>query len=233
MSKVLDRKVQVLKLIVEEYLKTGEILGSKNLLKKHDLQVSSATVRNDMAALEQMGLIFQPYNSAGRLPTDRGLRVFVDYLMNTLPTVMIDREQDISTKKFDDERIDDQLYNLVSRLTKTTGEITFACIPKLRISKYLGFANHIARHQDTLSTDFLQIVSALENKYRFIDMLEWLDVSGRVGVFIGKENPLPELQWCTMLVKKIELGGYTGYLGIIGSTMMDYTFNIQALRQVL
>ena len=71
MSKIQDRKVQVLKLIVEEYLKTGEIMGSKNLLKKYDLQVSSVTVRNDMAALEDMGLIFQPYNSAGRLPTNR------------------------------------------------------------------------------------------------------------------------------------------------------------------
>jgi DeoR/GlpR family transcriptional regulator of sugar metabolism len=60
MSKIQDRKVQVLKHIVEEYLKTGEIMGSKNLLKKYDLQVSSATVRNDMAALEDMGLIFQP-----------------------------------------------------------------------------------------------------------------------------------------------------------------------------
>jgi hypothetical protein len=58
------RKIQVLKIIVEEYLKTGEITGSKSLLKKHDMGVSSATVRNDMAALEKMGLIFQPYNSA-------------------------------------------------------------------------------------------------------------------------------------------------------------------------
>ena len=71
MSKIQDRKVQVLKFIVEEYLKTGEIMGSKNLLSKYDLQVSSATVRNDMASLEDMGLIFQPYNSAGRLPTNR------------------------------------------------------------------------------------------------------------------------------------------------------------------
>jgi heat-inducible transcriptional repressor len=85
MPKIQDRKVQVLKHIVEEYLKTGEIMGSKNLLKKYDMQVSSATIRNDMASLEDMGLIFQPYNSAGRLPTNRGLRVFVDYLMETMP----------------------------------------------------------------------------------------------------------------------------------------------------
>ena len=64
MPKIKERKIQILKLIVEEYLKTGEIMGSKNLLKKYDLQVSSATIRNDMLPLEKMGLIFQPYNSA-------------------------------------------------------------------------------------------------------------------------------------------------------------------------
>jgi heat-inducible transcriptional repressor len=85
MKKIQDRKVQVLKYIIEEYIKTGEVMGSKSLLKQHALGVSSATVRNDMAALEDMGLIFQPYNSAGRLPTTRGLRVFVDYLMETMP----------------------------------------------------------------------------------------------------------------------------------------------------
>lgn len=71
MRKIDQRKIHILKIVVEEYLKTGEVTGSKSLLKKHDLQVSSATVRNDMASLEKMGLIFQPYNSAGRLPTTR------------------------------------------------------------------------------------------------------------------------------------------------------------------
>ena len=64
MKKVDTRKVQVLKYIVESYLKTGDVMGSKALLESYDLGVSSATIRNDMAALEKMGLIFQPYNSA-------------------------------------------------------------------------------------------------------------------------------------------------------------------------
>lgn len=71
MRKIDLRKIQILKLIVEEYIRTGEITGSKSLLRKHDIGVSSATIRNDMANLEKMGLIFQPYNSAGRLPTTR------------------------------------------------------------------------------------------------------------------------------------------------------------------
>jgi heat-inducible transcriptional repressor len=64
MKKIQERQIQILKHIIEEYIKTGEITGSKSLLAKHDLQVSSATVRNDMASLEKMGLLFQPYNSA-------------------------------------------------------------------------------------------------------------------------------------------------------------------------
>lgn len=145
MSKIQDRKVQVLKLIVEEYLKTGEIMGSKNLLSKYDLQVSSATVRNDMASLEDMGLIFQPYNSAGRLPTNRGLRVFVDYLMETMPAMFLEAEQELN-EKLAKNRIDDVLYGLVARLTKITNEITFACIPSLGTSYYLGLSNYLERH---------------------------------------------------------------------------------------
>jgi transcriptional regulator of heat shock response len=232
MSKIQDRKVQVLKHIVEEYLKTGEIMGSKNLLKKYDLQVSSATVRNDMAALEDMGLIFQPYNSAGRLPTNRGLRVFVDYLMETMPGIFIEAEQTLSAKQ-EQNRIDDVLYGLMSRLTKTTGEITFACIPSLGTSYYLGLSNYLERHHGALGEEMYQVIKCLENKHQFIDYLQSLDITSRVSAFIWEENVFPELDSSTMIVKKIELGGYTGYLGILGSTMMDYAFNIMALRQIL
>ncbi len=232
MPKIKERKIQILKLIVEEYLKTGEIMGSKNLLKKYDLQVSSATIRNDMLSLEKMGLIFQPYNSAGRLPTNRGLRVFVDYLMEAMPAVFIEAEQEFE-KKLDQNRIDDILYGLVARLTKITDEITFACIPTLGTSYYLGLSSYIERHHGVLGEEMYQVIKCLENKHQFIDFLQSLDISPRVSAFIGEENIIPELETSTMIVKKIELSGFVGYLGILGSTKMDYAFNISALRQVL
>ena len=232
MRKIDQQKVNILKLIVEEYIKTGEITGSKSLLSKHDLQVSSATIRNDMMSLEKMGLIFQPYNSAGRLPTTRGLRVFVDYLMEALPMIFLEAEEEY-TRKIENNRIDDALYSLVSRLTKITGEITFACIPSLGTSYYLGLSNYLERHRWLLGEDMYQVVRCLENKHEFISLLADLDISPRVSAFIGEENIIPELESSTMIVKKIELDGYTGYLGILGSTMMDYAFNITALRQVL
>lgn len=224
--------MQVLKYIIEEYIKTGEVMGSKSLLKQHALGVSSATVRNDMASLEDMGLIFQPYNSAGRLPTTRGLRVFVDYLMETMPWVFLEAEQEYE-KKIEQNRIDDTLYGLVARLTKITGEITFACIPILGSSYYLWLSNYLERHHGILWEEMFQVIKFLENKYQFITLLDWLDISSRVSAFIWEENVIPELESSTMIVKKIEVNGYSGYLGILGSTKMDYAFNITALRQVL
>src|SRR5213076_2251386 len=73
-----DRRLAVLRAIVQDYVATEEPVGSKALVERHGLGVSPATVRNDMAALEDEGLITQPHTSAGRVPTDKGYRLFVD-----------------------------------------------------------------------------------------------------------------------------------------------------------
>jgi transcriptional regulator of heat shock response len=122
---------------------------------------------------------------------------------------------------------------LVSRLTKVTGEITFACIPRLGASYYLWLSNYLEKHRGVIGDEMYQVIKCLENKHKFIDILENLDISNKVSVYIGEENILPELETSTMIVKKIEIQWHIGYLGILGSTMMDYAFNITALRQVL
>ena len=75
-----DRRQAVLRAIIEGYVATSEPVGSKALASQRGLGVSPATIRNDMAALEDEGLITQPHTSAGRIPTDKGYRVFVDHL---------------------------------------------------------------------------------------------------------------------------------------------------------
>jgi len=80
-----ERKLAVLRAIVQDYVQTSEPVGSKALLERHHLGVSAATVRNDMAALEDEGLIAAPHTSAGRVPTDAGYRVFVDQLSELKP----------------------------------------------------------------------------------------------------------------------------------------------------
>ncbi|HVW81313.1 MAG TPA: heat-inducible transcriptional repressor HrcA [Mycobacteriales bacterium] len=80
-----DRKLDVLRAIVEDYVATNEPVGSKALVERHPLGVSPATIRNDMAALEDEGYITQPHTSAGRVPTDKGYRLFVDKLSTVKP----------------------------------------------------------------------------------------------------------------------------------------------------
>lgn len=80
-----DRRLRVLRAIVQDYVETSEPVGSKALLERHRLGVSAATVRNDMAALEEEGLIAAPHTSAGRIPTDAGYRLFVDRLSQIKP----------------------------------------------------------------------------------------------------------------------------------------------------
>lgn len=77
-----ERKMKILKAIVANYLETGEPVGSRTISKYSDLNLSSATIRNEMADLEEMGYIVQPHTSAGRIPTDSGYRFYVDQLMN-------------------------------------------------------------------------------------------------------------------------------------------------------
>ncbi len=73
-----DRKMKILQAIIRNYLETGEPVGSRTISKYTDLKLSSATIRNEMADLEEMGLIMQPHTSAGRIPTDAGYRLYVD-----------------------------------------------------------------------------------------------------------------------------------------------------------
>ena len=80
-----ERRLAVLRAIVEDYVATEEPVGSKALVERHGLGVSPATVRNDMAALEDEGYITQPHTSAGRVPTDKGYRLFVDRLSTVKP----------------------------------------------------------------------------------------------------------------------------------------------------
>src|SRR3954452_17926852 len=80
-----ERKLEVLRAVIEDYIATEEPVGSKALVDRHHLGVSPATIRNDMAALEDEGYIAQPHTSAGRIPTDKGYRLFVDRLVSVKP----------------------------------------------------------------------------------------------------------------------------------------------------
>jgi heat-inducible transcriptional repressor len=125
-----DRKLRVLRAIVEDYVSTHEPVGSKALVERHQLGVSSATVRNDMAALEEDGLIAQPHTSAGRIPTDKGYRVFVDGITEIKPLSAAERRA-IATFLQGAVDLDDVIHRSVRLLAQLTQQVAVVQYPTL------------------------------------------------------------------------------------------------------
>jgi heat-inducible transcriptional repressor len=125
-----ERKLSVLRAIVEDYVSTREPVGSKVLVERHNLGVSPATIRNDMAALEEEGLIAQPHTSAGRVPTDKGYRLFVDRLASVKPLTPAERRA-IQTLISDAVDLDDVLERTVRALAQLTRQVAVVQYPSL------------------------------------------------------------------------------------------------------
>ncbi len=114
-----ERKLEVLKAIVTDYVASQEPVGSKALVERHQLNVSPATVRNDMAVLEDEGYLMQPYTSAGRVPTDKGYRLFVDRLATVKPMSIAERR---AIQRFMDGAVD--MDDIVRRTVHLLASIT-------------------------------------------------------------------------------------------------------------
>ena len=125
-----DRKLQVLRAIVTDYVSSQEPVGSKALVERHDLGVSPATVRNDMAALEEEGYITQPHTSAGRIPTDKGYRLFVDRLGSVKPLSAAEQRA-IHTFLTGAMDLDDILHRTVRLLAQVTQQVAIVQYPTL------------------------------------------------------------------------------------------------------
>ncbi|MFL6070647.1 MAG: heat-inducible transcriptional repressor HrcA [Actinomycetes bacterium] len=125
-----ERKLSVLRAIVEDYVTTREPVGSKALAERHSLGVSPATIRNDMAALEDEGYITQPHTSAGRVPTDTGYRLFVDRLATVKPMSAAERRA-VNTFLEGALDLDDIVTRTVRLLAQVTGQVAVVQYPSL------------------------------------------------------------------------------------------------------
>src|SRR5215510_2502475 len=125
-----ERRFAVLRAIVADYVSSQEPVASKAIVERHNLGVSSATVRNDMAALEEDGYITQPHTSAGRIPTDKGYRLFVDRLADIKPLSAAERR---AITHFLDGAIDldDVLRRSVRLLAQLTRQVAVVQYPMM------------------------------------------------------------------------------------------------------
>jgi heat-inducible transcriptional repressor len=136
-NKLNERKLDVLRAIVQDYVSTREPVGSKALVERHNLGVSPATIRNEMAALEDEGYIHQPHTSAGRVPTDKGYRLFVDRLSQVKPLSAAERR---AIHRFLDGAVD--LDDVVARTVRLLAQIT----QQVAVVQYPSLTRSSVRH---------------------------------------------------------------------------------------
>jgi heat-inducible transcriptional repressor len=174
-----DRKLEVLRAIVEDYVSTNEPVGSKVLVERHHLGVSPATIRNDMGTLEDEGYITQPHTSAGRVPTDKGYRLFVDKLSTVKPLTAAERR---AIEEFLRGAVD--LEDVVNRSVRLLAQLTH----QVAVVQYPSLSRSSVRH--------LEIVRLSETRLMVVLITDTGRVEQRVVELPGSisEDEVAELR---------------------------------------
>ncbi len=227
------RRKKILEAITEAFIKNALPIGSKHLCESYDFKVSSATIRNEMAALESEGYIMQPHTSAGRVPTYRAYRMLVDQ-MQEKEAIMRQAQEDMLRirKQYQLNRAKQKLHETVSVLAEATNNVCFATLPDKAHFFYMGISN-ILRKPEFLATPekTTKVVEILEND--LANLLSKLEVTKEGSIYIGEENILPEFQSCSLLAIPYKQESFEGVIGILGPIRMNYAYNIAALKTAL
>ncbi len=218
-----DRQLEILRAIVEEYVATEEPVGSKVIAARHQLGVSPATIRNDMAILEDQGLITQPHTSAGRIPTNTGYRLFVDRIQEVKPLSTAERRA-IESFLTNSDDLDDLLERTVRLLSQLTNQVAMIRLPQDRVV-VAGTANLAKSIHDEASA-LSPILESLEEQVILMKLLA--DTDGFLNVRIGDENKEKGLR----TTSSVSMGYGQGAVGVLGPTRMDYAGSMAAVHAV-
>ena len=162
-----ERKEKILDAIIRNYLETGEPVGSRTISKNSDLNLSSATIRNEMSDLEEDGFIVQPHTSSGRIPTDKGYRFYVDHMLKQIDEreKKVSEREELIIEKMD--KVDAMMENMAKVLANNTNYATMVTTPK-------SLGNKIKFVQLSLLEDKQLLLTVVSDKNRVINKI--LDV---------------------------------------------------------
>lgn len=227
-----ERQMRILQAIVEQYSEVAAPVGSVMLARLFD--VSSATIRNDMAVLEDLGLIEQPHTSAGRIPTDKGYRTYVNYLLDsqkneTRPAKSNFRARQAFTKQLQAScgTASNMIRQAVRGLADMTDNLGFATIGEQVYTS--GLSNLLSQ------PDFEDRESLLALSHLIDDLEPWLqEVAPNevMNVFIGSENPIGKASGATLIVSRFNSPySSNSYIGVIGPTRQSYAKVMRLVEQ--
>ncbi len=226
------RQEKILSAVIKKYIQTAEPVGSKIIAEKHSFKLSTATIRNEMKELENLGYITHPHTSAGRIPTDKGYRFFVDTLMKER-SLSVDEQRQLQTELLKTKA----KYN---RLARTTARALSHLSNNLVISGILdsdeiweaGMPKLLKNPEFQDSEEIYNIAEALDLLDEHLEDICSKDKDKSVKVYIGKENPL-NVENCSMVVSQIKYpSGQKGFIAIIGPKRMKYGKNVSLLKHI-
>jgi heat-inducible transcriptional repressor len=223
-----ERQIAILSAIIEQYAEIAVPVGSVTLAKLFG--VSSATIRSEMAKLEEMGMITQPHTSAGRMPTDQGYRFYVNTLTEAheAEPYLLDRsartiEARVSTQG---DRADRVIRSAVDSLVDLTQNLGLATIGD---ELYMNGISNLFSQPEFMSGNHVQAVAQL------LDNLEpWLREAAPnepLNVFIGSENPVGKTSGATLIISRFR-SPYSdrSYIGVLGPTRQSYSRVMRLVR---
>lgn len=227
---ITDRQRAILATIIEQYAEIAAPVGSVTLAKLFG--VSSATIRSEMAKLEDLGLIEAPHTSAGRIPTDKGYRLYVngitDAQMTELPSG-VDRSARAIEAHLNShvDKADRAIRSAVDSLAQLTGNMGFATIGSELYTNGIGT---LFSQPEFIEGRHVQAVA------RLIDNIEpWLREAAPnqpLNVFIGSENPIGKTSGATLIISKFRSPfSDNSYIGVIGPTRQNYVRTMMLVRK--
>ena len=226
-----DRRQRVLAALIEEYVARALPVGSRTLAEHYGLGVSSATVRNDLSALEEEGYISQPHTSSGRIPTDYGYRAFVDGLVES-DAIKHDGEaaDTIEGLKRSATELDDLLEEVSKALTRFTDCLSVVAPPDISHPRRLGIMALMRQPEFAYTEALLPIMQVLEDDTVLLHVLDSTALNDEPQVRIGSENETEQLSGVSVVACRYGIGADGGIVAVIGPTRMNYTKALTAVR---
>ena len=235
-----DRRQRILRALIEEYVSHAMPVGSKTIAEQYDLGVSSATVRNELSALEEAGYITQPHTSAGRVPTDAGYREFVDDLLAEDRLQSSVRADMAARMRASADALDNLMRQVSEELTRLTdclsivgcmgpdcGEAEVALARKER----LGLSSLMRKPEFQESSSLLPLMEILEDGTVYFKAFdEASSATDGFAVRIGRENEDSSLVCVSVVAGVYGYGDARGVVAVIGPRRMDYGNVIGAVR---
>jgi transcriptional regulator of heat shock response len=226
------RQSKLLAAIIDQFIATAMPVGSKRLLEVMDLPVSPATIRMEMASLEDQGFLQQPHVSAGRVPTADGYRMYVrEFMEPTRGERVVRRKFEELRQQYMQRKDRERAFEAVLLLSKMIPNVCFATIPHRPRVYYMGLSNVLRQPEFQADSELASgIVEVLEE--RLANLLDLVPVDDKIRYYIGEEDIFPRFPSCALIVTEYRVRDYRGAIGVLGHMRMDYAYNTVALDLV-